>query len=185
MRTLALLLTAVSFHAVAVADDKTPVATGAWSEPVKGLRGRLVVAQGRTLRDGIREALVYVELENVAQTSSGLIAVHFDPDALRCELRDAAGKAVPQAPVAGSGGRPGKAWVTIPFDSSAKLRANPYAFGRAGGVFVPLNNAAWHVPDGGEAFLSGVLTVAPPDDRADAWKGELRLPAARIAPPAR
>ena len=92
------------------------------------------VARGRALGDGkTRESLVYVELENRANTASGEIGLLFDTDALRCELTDTNGKAVPQAPMAGSGGRPGKKWVTLPYDSSIRLRANPYAFGRADG----------------------------------------------------
>ena len=166
----------------AAADEKTIVATGTWSEPVNGLRGRLVLARGRTLGDGkTRESLVYVELENVANTHSGKETVAFDPDALKCELTDSAGKAVAPAPVPGSGGRPGKSSVTIPFDSSIRLRANPYAFGRAEGLLIPLNNTAWHIKDEAEYSLSGTLTVAPPDDKADGWKGELKLPGAKIA----
>ena len=49
------------------ADNKTILATGLWSETVDGVRGRLILAQGRVLGDGkARESLVYVELENVA-----------------------------------------------------------------------------------------------------------------------
>jgi hypothetical protein len=185
VRPLALLLAVVSVPVAAVADDKITVATGAWSESVDGLRGRLVLAQGRTLGAGVRETLAYVELENVGVASGRPTEVHFDPGALRFEMTDAAGKAVPQTSIPTSGGRPGKAWVSLPFDSSVRLRANPFGFGRADGLLVHLNTATWTVPAGGEARLSAVLTVTPPDDRPGAWKGELRLPAARIAPPAR
>src|SRR5215208_1263014 len=93
------------------------VAVGGWSEPIDGLRGRLLVYHGRTLGDGkARETLVYVELQNVAETGERWLT--FDPDTLACELLDAAGKAVKPTPVAGGGGRPGKSVVTIPFDSS-------------------------------------------------------------------
>src|SRR3954451_21322810 len=101
MRALALV---VLFAAgpVATAAEKTPVAVGDWSEPADGLRGRLLVYQGRTLGDGkARETLVYVELQNVAE--SGERNVHFDPDGLKCELLDAAGKAAPR-PAEGGGG---------------------------------------------------------------------------------
>src|SRR5437763_16386541 len=98
MRTLATLLTLAACQ-MAHADEKKPIATGGWSEPVNGLRGRLILAQGRTLGDGkTRESLVYVEVENVTHTASGEVAVYFDPDALRCELTDTAGKAVAPTP---------------------------------------------------------------------------------------
>jgi hypothetical protein len=174
--SLALLLVA------APADEKTVVATGEWSEPTNGLRGRLVLARGRTLGDGkTRESLVYVELENVKHTASGEVGVSFDPDALRCELTDADGKAVPPVSFPGGGGRPGKMWVTIPYDGSVRLRANPYAFGRAEGLLVPLNSTAWHIKDAAEYHLSGTLTVTAPEGKAGAWKGELKLPKATIS----
>lgn len=168
--------------AAPAAGEKTTVATGEWSEPVNGLRGRLVLARGRTLGDGkTRESLVYVELENVANTHSGKVTVAFDPDALKCELTDGGGKAVPPAPVPGSGGRPGKSSVTIPFDSSVRLRANPYGFGRAEGLLIPLNTTAWHLKEDGDYALSGTLTIVPPDGQADGWKGELKLPKVKIS----
>jgi hypothetical protein len=177
--TLALLLTA------APADEKTTVATGDWSEPADGIRGRLVLAQGRALGDGKpRESLVYVELENRANTASGEVGLLFDPNSLKCELTDAKGNAVAQTPVAGGGGRPNKKWVTLPYDSSIRLRANPYAFGRAEGLLIPLNNAAWHVEDG-EYRLSGTLNVTAPEGKDGPWKGELKLPAAKISLKAR
>jgi hypothetical protein len=159
----------------------TVVAAGYWSTRVNGLRGRLVLARGKVLGDGrTRESVVYVELEYAPDAVGGDAAVLFEPDALKCELTDAAGKAVPQAPGFGSGGRPGKSWVTLPFDSTVRLRASPYGFGRAEGFLIPLNGTAWHVTDAAEYHLSGTLTVAPPADRPGAWKGELRLPGATI-----
>jgi hypothetical protein len=55
---------------------------------------------------------------------------------------------------------------------------NTYALGRAGGFLIPLINAAWHITDGADYFLSGTFTATPSDGRADAWIGEL-LTAAR------
>ena len=186
MRVLALVLL-LTVTPSSFADEKAVLATGDWSKATNGIRGRLILAQGRTLGDGkARESLFYVELENVENTSSGVVNVYFDPDALKCELTDADGKAVPRAPVAGSGGRPAKAWVAIPFDSSVRLRANPYAFGRAEGLLIHLCTASWHIKDDAEYHLSGILTVSPPDGhgRADAWKGALKLPPMKVRAPA-
>lgn len=182
MRTLATLLMLTTCQAALAADEKSTAATGDWSEAVKGLRGRLILAQGRTLGDGkTRESLVYVEIENVAHTHSGEVGVYFDPDALMCDLSDASGNAVPPTPVPGSGGRPGKKWVTIPYDSSIRLRANPYAFGRAEGLLIHLNTTAWHFTDAAEYHFSGTLTVTPAGHgRAEAWEGTLKLPAAKV-----
>src|SRR5207237_9840364 len=79
MRTAALLVALASCSASLAADEKTVLATGDWSEPVNGLRGRLILAQGRTLGHGKpRESLVYVELENVANTHCGVVGGNFD-----------------------------------------------------------------------------------------------------------
>jgi hypothetical protein len=152
------------------------VAVGAWSEPVEGLRGRLLVYQGRVLGDGkTRETLVYVELGNVA--ASGERNVYFDPDGLKCELLDAAGKAVSRTPTGGSGGRPGKTWIKLPHDSSQRLRVNPYGFGRpdADGLLLPLGTDAWLIKAGDRAeyVLTGTFTVRPPEGhgKSDVWTG--------------
>jgi len=117
----------------------------------------------------------------VGNTHSGVVSIYFDPDALTCELTDADGKVVPQTTAAGSGGRPGKTWVVIPFDSSIRLRVNPFGFGHAEGLLIRLNTANWLLKDGADYNLSGTLTVAPPEGKADAWKGELKLPKAKIS----
>jgi hypothetical protein len=188
MRALALVVLLATGPAAAAAEKHT-VAVGDWSEPVDGLRGRLVVAQGRTLGDGnARESLVYVEFQNVAEAGERTLA--FDPDRLKCELLDANGNPVPKtAPFGRSGGRPGKTLVTLPFDSTLRLRANPYGFGRADDLLVPLNADAWLIKAGDTAdyFLTGTFTV-PPVDRTGPgkppWAGELKLPKARLARPA-
>jgi hypothetical protein len=180
LRTAALLVALAAGQVSGAADEKTVIGTGDWSEVVDGLRGRLVLAQGRTLGDGkTRESLVYIELENAGATRG--LTVQFDPDALSCELTDAGGKAVAQAPGAGSGGRPGKSVVTLPYDSAARLRANPYGFGRAEGLLIPLNRGAWHITGGADYSFSGTLAVTPPAGVADAWKGELKLPRVKVS----
>jgi hypothetical protein len=142
----------------------------------------LLLSQGRLLGDGkARETAVYVELRYAPEAAGEPISVFFDPDLLKCALHDADGKDVPETPMAGSGGRPGKDWVTLPYDSTLRLRVNPYAFGRAKdvGLLIPLNNTAWLITagDSGEYFLSGTLAVSPPKDhgRTNAWQGELKL----------
>jgi hypothetical protein len=170
------------------AADAEPLAVGGWSESVRGLQGRLLLSQGRLLGDGkARETAAYVELRYAPEAAGKPIGVFFDPDQLKCALLDADDKEVPEHPIAGSGGRPGKDWVTLPYDSTLRLRFNPYAFGRAkdDGLLIPLNNTAWLIKagDAGEYFLSGTLAVIPPKDhgRADAWQGELKLPKMKVS----
>jgi hypothetical protein len=169
-------------------EEAEQLGVGDWSEPVRGLKGRLLLYQGRVLGDGkTRETLVYVELRYAPEAAGEPISVHFDPDQLKCALHDADGKAVPEHPGGGSGGRPGKGWVTLPYDSTLRLRVNPYAFGRAKdvGLLIPLNHASWLIKtgDAGDYFLSGTLAVNPPKDhgRANAWQGELKLPNMKVA----
>ena len=141
------LVTTLSLAAVAAAppgDGKAVVGTGEGSEPANGLRGRLVVARGRTLgASAVRETLVYVELENASPTHPGVPAVYFDPGALKCDLLDAAGKSVPQTGTFGGGGRSGAVWLALPFDPALRVRANPFGFGRPDGLLIPLNDANW------------------------------------------
>jgi len=168
------------------------MAIGTWSEPVEGLRGRLLVGQGRDLPgQKARETLVYVELENVAHTHSGERALYFDPGALRCNLTNAEGKAVPEYPFGGSGARggPSPGWVTIPFDALIRLRANPSGYGSSDGLHIALSNAHFLIKTGdtGEYGLTGTLTIAPPDGngRVDAWAGTLKLAPVKLRAPAR
>jgi|GEM_PF-4379658 len=52
MRAFALILQLALTPSALAADEKTVIATGDWSEATNGIRGRLIVAQGRTLGDG-------------------------------------------------------------------------------------------------------------------------------------
>src|SRR3954454_2054483 len=89
MRALALIVACVSSQVALAAAEKKPVGVGDWSEPVDGLRGRLMISQGRVLGDGkTRETVVSVELENVASNHSGERNVYFEPGGLKCELHD-------------------------------------------------------------------------------------------------
>jgi hypothetical protein len=179
-------LVAFAAGQTATAAEKTPVAVGAWSEPTDGLRGRLLVYQGRALGDGkTRETLVYLELRNVAE--SGDRNVYFDPDGLKCELLDAKGKAVPQTPLGGSGGRPGKTWVRLPHDSTLRLRANPFGFGQPDsvGLLIPLGTDTWLIKagDASDYYLAGTFTSLPKDGVGiNVWTGEIKLPKAKVKP---
>jgi hypothetical protein len=165
--------------------DVTPIAVGDWSRPVENLRGRLLVAQGRVLGDRkTRETVAYVELQNVSGAGGEPLNVYFDPR-LQNELRDPFDKLVPQGGVPGSGGRPGLCWVTLPYDSTMRLRVSPYGFGRSDGLLIPMIDNAWFIAadDPGDYSLSATFTVRPPlgHGRDRAWQGTLALPKTKIS----
>jgi len=193
MRTLAVIVTLALAQMSLPADEKTPVAIGDWSEPVDGLRGRLLVFQGPVRDEGTsRETLVYVELQNVA--ASGERDVYFEPSGLKCELRDVAGKGPPRPKMgsSGSGGRPGKKWVRLPHDSSLRLRVSPYGYGSPDekAFVITIGFDTWQIKatDAAEYSLAGTFKVNPPEvkGREKSWAGELKLPAAKVVwPPER
>jgi len=167
------------------------MAAGDWSEPVDGIRGRLLLVRGGPNLPDLKSwvALVYVELESV--TNSGARAMYFDPAALQCKLTTADGAAAaPESPFGGFGGRGGlpAGWVTMPYDSLMRLRANPSGYGSPDGLYISL--ASGHhllkTGDAGEYHLSGTLTVSPPagHGRGDAWTGVLKLPPVKLGAPA-
>jgi hypothetical protein len=162
-----------------------PLAVGEWSEPVNGLRGRLLLAQGKLLADGkTRESVAYLDLHYRPEAVGGPLNVHVDPN-LRVELRDQKGRPVPMAAMAGSGGRPGKVWQTLPYDCTVRLRLSPYGFGRANGLLIPFNHSAWFIPAGdtGVYSLAATFTGTAPEKhgKGRVWEGTLTLPRVRVA----
>jgi hypothetical protein len=155
------------------------VGTGSWSEPVEGLRGRLVLVQGRFLGESkIRETKVYLELAYAPDAVHEPIQLYFD-NQLTCALRDLAGKVIPPHGVPGSGGRPGACWVTLPFDSVLRLRVNPYGFGRDQGLLIPMGMDNWAIKsdDHRDHFFSGTFTASAPANhgKKGVWQGKLML----------
>ena len=110
------LILIVSEYGILRGEEMKPIAVGHWSEWNDGLRGRLLLSEGRICSpDGkTRETLVYAELENRID-SGRLLEVYFDPNNLKCELLDADREAVPddQIPISRiRQGKPAKCWVT-------------------------------------------------------------------------
>ena len=191
--------------------DATVLAIGEWSKPVAGdggqvLRGRLVVGRGHSPAHAGEwpETLVYVELQNVSPGVVPAVRLYADVSRdLRCELLDGAGKPPPQRGMGGSGGSPEGCWVTLPYDSSIRLRANMFGYGKKeddGLLLVLSPTAGWDIAadDRRDYFLSGKLTVVAPRERrvgvkekeevGAAWTGTLVFPKVkvwRLAAPAR
>ncbi len=182
------LILIVSEYGILRGQEMKPIAIGDWSEWNDGLRGRMLLSEGRICSpDGkTRETLVFVELENELG-SDRLVDVYFAPDRFKCELRDADGEPVPEHQISDNRrGQPGQCWVTLPDGSALRLRVNPYCCGRAKdvGLLIPLCHTAWLISagDSDDYFLSGALTITPPKDhgRVDAWQGTLKLPKTKI-----
>jgi hypothetical protein len=96
--------------------------------------------------------------------------IYFDPgQGLRCEVLDANGKPPPQVGGGGSGGGAGACWITLPYDSTIRLRANMYGYGKKEGdglliQMSPPNIQSWDIQasDTNPYFMSGTFTIATP-----------------------
>lgn len=158
--------------------DPTLIAAGEWSEEVEGLRGRLVLAEGRKPA----EVVTYLELRNAPEAVGNDIDVYVNPD-LACEMRDARGKLIPAGGGFGGGGVPGPQWVTLSHDSTIRLRLSPYGFFDNDGQLITIVMKHWTIQRGEMASLSATFTSDPKDEkRPRAWKGTLKLSPVKIAP---
>jgi hypothetical protein len=186
MQTALSFLAATSLIAAPLAPRV--VGTGSWSDPVldsrgQGIEARAIVTQGRLLGDGkIRETCVYVELRNASEAIGDPLQIYVDPQ-IQWELKE--GQPVKQTPGFGSGGVPGPGWFTLPYDSTLRLRVNPYGYGLAGGLRLSFITSNWEIPGDtkDDYFLSGTLKLDPGDssDRRPAWRGSVKLPPVRIS----
>src|SRR5262245_23436344 len=137
MNAFALLVMLVSYRCCILAYEHKTIAISDWSKSVyshdRSLRARVLVLEGRSRAYAGHDAevLVYVEIENTNGSWGKPLNVYFNADkGLNFEVLDADNKPVLRAPVAGSGGDVATCWITIPYDSSVRLRANPGGWGR-------------------------------------------------------
>jgi hypothetical protein len=194
-----LSFTLLASSCIAGEPDVSVLAVGEWSQPVEApnhmkLRGRLKMCEypnNRGLAPSVDVAL-YVELQEFSESVGGTEEVYFDPQALKCELTDAAGKVVPQSASAFGGAVPGGVWINLPSYSSEVLRVTPFNGGgrMPDGGFELWGSIVetWTLKAGDTAsyFLSGELTVKPPaDHKSDnpqwIWSGTLKLPRMEVS----
>lgn len=184
------------------ADPVKIVSAGEWSKPVAdnrgySLRGRLILAE-KPARDELREAVVYVELQDVGEFVGNSLRIYcemgptdFRPEhkrGLQCEMRDKDQRPIPSAGYPFGGAVPKSEWVTLPVDATIRVRATPFGIRRAKALAIsPHLNGLWEIRDDdpNEYWLSGSFTVDPPDDQKPAgeehvWRGTILLPAMRI-----
>lgn len=174
------------------------VAASAWSKPVEShdqfLRARWLLLEGRSraYAGPGQELMLYVEIENATSAWGEPLRVYFDPSSgLHFDVVDKNGKQVPPSPTVGSGGDVGACWITIPYDSSVRLRANPSGWTRPPETVLalplrPMQGRFWvfgALPEGGLA-VTAKLTVSPPTEdnfehRYD-WRGTIEFPPAKL-----
>ena len=159
--------------------------TGEWSEPVAGLRGRLLFGEGEKF-NGTRMGIVYLELQNVSAVGNP-IEIYFNIDnALPCDLFDGDGKPVARAGSPASIMTPPPYWIALPHDSSLRFRVSVTGYGvpRDGGLQIGMMAGDWRIPAGsqGSYFLAARFIVNPPKDaiHQHPWNGVLKLPRVKV-----
>ena len=175
------------------------------------LRGRILLAESPKPggSPGWHDLAVYLELQDCSDVWGRVIDVYCNmmptvalgahPDAQgretieqaagRWELHDAAGHSVPDSPGGFSGGGPGRYWMSIPTDSTVRLRATLYGGGKGedGQLHLLLPSHDWQIPSRStnDYFLSCTFTVDPPTNHIvenghRVWLGTLKLPPMKI-----
>ena len=188
--------------------DGNLIATGDWSEEVESvmattatrggdscwLRGRLVVYDDQSQTAG-NHARVFLELQHVFHGEWGRPAeVYFDlgSNELHFDLRNAHDEPIPTTGGKFGGADPSPFWVTLPCESSVRLRADTYFRGhpwKPEGLEILVNGMSlWIIPPNatGDFFLSATFT--PPKDHPShlnyyVWQGTLKLPKVKIPVP--
>ena len=178
------------------------IAASAWSEPTGCatglpdcglLRGRVLILEGKSAAYAgqVPETQVYLELQNVSTTTGTAMEVYFDPRlGLRCEVRDSSGRPPPQVGQGGSGAFPSACWVTLPYDSTIRVRASWYGYGnpREGGLKIPLVEPLVITGSNTNSYyLSGTFSAQTQSDHVPGpnrviWQGTLKIPAVKVWP---
>ncbi len=202
MKTLALFCFLAACQPCFAGGDTNIIAMSDWSKPVgtiysESLRGRMIIAQerSRAYAGSWPETEFYLELQNVSGAAGTPMQIYFDPErGLHCEVLDKSGKPPPMIGGAGSGGGAGPCWIALLYDSTIRLRANMYGYGKKLGDGLLLQMVSttqrWDIKPGDTNiyYLSATFTVAPPTNSAPRdpdvesriWSGTLELPKMKI-----
>lgn len=197
VRSTAVLL--LLFVAWCQGEEKpTILAESEWSKSVEShdrlLRARWLLMEGRSraYAGPGKEVLLYLELQNANSAWGEPLRVYFDAaKGLKFEILDAEENVVPPSLTAGSGGDVATCWVTIPYDSTVRLRANP-GWAKPAGVALalplrPMQGQNWLFVELPAKDLSmvGKLTIDPPTEdtieHRDDWRGTLEFPKTKLA----
>lgn len=205
MKTIMLCLLFSAACLCYAGEDTNIIAESEWSAPVQtgdvgSLRARLVITYAHDLASASpgEEALVYLELQNVTGGWKSL-QIYFQPaKSLHLTLLDANGKPpVNRGGDRGDGGMitgDGGYWITIPYDSTIKIRLNMSGSEKGSSIGLSLwmpEFVHWHIPAGdtNTYFISGTISLTPPTNQTsqdvgvsrDRWNGTLELPKMKIA----
>jgi hypothetical protein len=199
LRSLALLCVVFCVACCARADEPKLIAMSEWSKPVEShdrfLQARWLLLEGRSraYAGPGQEILLYVELQNANGAWGEPLRIYFNAaEGLKFEVLDADGKVVAPSPTAGSGGDVGAGWITLPYDSSVRLRANPGGWGTPKDAALalplrPLNGQYWLFREApaGDHFVTAKLTIAPPSEdtfeHRDDWRGVIDFPKTKLS----
>jgi hypothetical protein len=199
LRSIALLSLLVYAVGDVRAEDHRLIAISEWSKPVEShdrfLQARWLLLEGRSraYAGPGKEILLYVELQNANSAWGEPLRIYFDAsEGLKFEVLDADGRMVAPSGTFGSGGDVGAGWITLPYDSTVRLRANPGGWGTPPDAFLalplrPRNGQYWLFREApaGEHFLAGKLTIAPPTEdtieHRDDWRGTIEFPKAKLS----
>ena len=174
------------------------IAASEWSKSVEShdqfLRARWLLLEGRSraYAGPGQELMLYVEIENASSAWGEPLRVYFDPrQGLHFDVIDKDGKPIAPSPGAGSGGDVSSGWITIPYDSSVRLRANPGGWTKPNDArlalpFRPMEGRVWVFgsPPSDSLFVTSRLTVSPPtedtiENRFD-WRGVIEFPQVKL-----
>ena len=202
MRIIAPLLSLMLAHVCFAGEDTNVVAMSGWSKAVgtyhgQSLRARLILAQEHSPAHAgpVPETELYVELQNVTRYAGPPLQIYFDPRrGLHCDLFDSSGTLQPADFDLGGMG-PSPAWISLPYDSTIRLRASMFGYGAQKGdgfdLDLPGSCQRWRFGPGdtNAYFLSGSFAATPPtnfvakDFEAERviWNGNLEIPKMQIS----
>jgi hypothetical protein len=196
---IACLAATTAFHSYCSGQtDTNLLAAGDWSEPVSDviwpLRGRLLLCDAPARGNDLMwpEARVYLELQHVPDVpmaSKLPIEIYTDEwsAGLQCEMRDGHDKLIARESIAYNGLLPAPVTVTLPPDSTLRLRADRGVRSPTpDGLLIWVSGGPWRIRPGdtNDYFLSG--TFSPPTNQSPSvlkshvWHGTLRLPSVKI-----
>ncbi len=199
----AILLLAVS-HCCLAQTDTNLIGAGAWSEPVSAgeewqaitLRGRLLL-YGDQAGGAANKARVYLELQHILNHTNTInpVEIYYNPNmgfdneppGLLLGLRDARGQEIPSIPQPFNGSFIKPYWITLPDDSTVRIRADYFAAGytETNGLNILGRAGLWTIPPHAtnDFYLHGTFIATkshPSPLNYHIWQGTLELPPVKI-----
>ena len=161
--------------------------TGAWSKPVNGVQGRLIVSDDPPVND-TKMVAVYLELRNVSDFANP-IWIYYDPShVFQCQLLDATGKPVERALSIADIWQPPPFWLALPHDSSLRFRISVSGYGipHNAGTSIQMDCGNWLIKTDDQSEYALEVTFASTKPQKDAperraWEGTLKLPKVKVS----